>query len=130
MKKLWNSGMLFWGLMLWGGTAFAGNLDNISMAIQSGNAKEVAKYFDNSVSITIYNSEQSYSKAQAEMVLKDFFAKNQPISFNIIHKGNSSEGSQYGIGTLVTQGGTFRTYVFIKKKGSQYYIQEIRFEND
>lgn len=130
MKKLWNSGSLFLALMLLGTTAMAGNLDNISVAIQSGNAREVAKYFDNSVSITIYNSEETYSKTQAEMVLKDFFAKNQPVSFKIIHKGNSSEGSQYGIGTLVTHSGTFRTYIYIKKKGNQYYIQEIRFEND
>ena len=108
----------------------AQNLESISAAIQSGNAKEVAKFFDNSVEITIYNSESVYSKAQGEMVLKDFFAKNTPTSFSLIHKGTSTQGSQYGIGTLVTNTGSFRTYVYIKQKGNVYHVQEIRFEKD
>lgn len=130
MKQLMYSGVLFIGLFFVTNTLLAGNLDNISLAIQTGNAKEVAKYFDNTVSITIFNGENSYSKAQAEMVLKDFFSKNPPVSFNVIHKGTSGEGSQYGIGTLVTKSGTFRTYVYIKKKDATYYIQEVRFENE
>ncbi len=130
MKQYMYSGLLFIGLMLLSSGLLGNSLDAISLAIQTGNAKEVAKYFDNTVSITIYNGENSYSKAQAEMVLKDFFSKNPPVSFNIIHKGNSTEGSQYGIGTLITKSGTFRTYVYIKKKGTTYFIQEIRFENE
>lgn len=109
---------------------FPAVLDDITLAIRSGNAREVAKYFDTSVEITIHNESKVYSKPQAEMVLKDFFAKNPVSSFNIIHKGTSNEGSQYGIGTLVTSGGSFRTYVYIKQKGSAFYIQEMRFEKD
>ncbi len=105
-------------------------LEDISLAIRSGNAREVAKYFDTSVEITIHNESKVYSKSQAEMVLKDFFTKNPVSSFNIIHKGTSNEGSQYGIGTLVTGGGSFRTYVYIKQKGTVFYIQEMRFEKD
>ncbi len=105
-------------------------LDDISLAIRSGNAREVAKYFDTSVEITIHNESKVYSKSQAEMVLKDFFTKNPVSSFNVIHKGTSNEGSQYGIGTLVTNGGSFRTYVYIKQKGTAFFVQEIRFEKD
>lgn len=130
MKQIVYSGLLFVSLILVSGILKAGTLEDVSLAIKTGNAREVAKYFDNTVSITIYNGEDSYSKAQAEMVLKDFFSKNPPVSFNIIHKGASSEGSQYGIGTLMTKSGSFRTYIYIKKKGSTYYIQEVRFENE
>ena len=108
----------------------AQNMENVSAAIKSGNAKEVAKYFDNSIEITILNTERDYSKTQGEMVLKDFFAHNTPTSFNLIHKGSSKQGSQYGIGTLITNTGKFRTYVYIKQKGSLFYIEEIRFEKD
>lgn len=109
---------------------FPAVLDDISLAIRSGNAREVAKYFDTSVEITIHNESKVYSKSQAEMVLKDFFTKNPVSSFNVIHKGTSNEGSQYGIGTLVTGGGSFRTYVYIKQKGTAFFIQEMRFEKD
>lgn len=130
MKGNWYRGLLFVGLTMLVSFVKADDLENISLAIQTGNAAQVAKYFDNTVSITVFNSEGSYSKAQAEMVLKDFFSKNPPRSFKIIHKGNSSEGSQYAIGTLLSNKGSFRTYIYIKKKGSSYLIQEIRFEND
>ncbi|MDX2001227.1 MAG: DUF4783 domain-containing protein [Chitinophagales bacterium] len=115
-------------LLLPFGTLRAQNLESISMAIQTGNAKEVAKYFDSSVEITVYNSEGVYSKAQAEMVLRDFFSKNPPTAFSLIHKGNSTQGSQYGIGTLSTSNGNFRAYIYVKQKGTTYFIQEIRFE--
>lgn len=130
MKLLGISGWFLASFFWMGSMISSGELDNISMAIQAGNSGEVAKYFDNTVSITLYSNENSYSKAQAQMVLKDFFAKNPPVSFEIIHKGSSGEGSQYGIGTLVTKTGTFRTYIYIKKRGSTYFIQEIRFEDD
>ncbi len=105
------------------------DLDRISLAIQTGNAKELAKYFDNNVEITIFDKEDTYSKAQAEMVLKDFFTKQKPASFKIIHNGNSNH-SQYAIGTLITAQGSFRTYIYLKNKGENLYIQELRFERD
>lgn len=72
-----------------------------------------------------------YSKAQAEMVLKDFFSKNSPKSFTIIHRGVSKEGARYAIGTLTTtQGQNIRTYFFFKESGGMAYIQELRFEKE
>lgn len=106
------------------------DLDRIGLAIQTGNSKELAKYFDNTVEITILEKEETYSKAQAEMVLKDFFTKNKPASFKIIHNGTSGQGSQYGIGTLITDKGTFRTYIYLKQKGATPFIEELRFESE
>jgi hypothetical protein len=65
---------------------------------------------------------------QAEMVLRDFFAKNTVQSFEVIHKGSSGEGSSYGIGTLKTSIQSFRVYYFVKQKGGNSFIQEMRFE--
>jgi len=106
------------------------DLERIGLAIQSGNSRELAKYFDNTVEITIFDKEETYSKAQAEMVLKDFFTKNKPASFKIIHNGTSGQGSQYGIGTLITDKGAFRTYIYLKQKGATSFIEELRFESD
>ena len=111
-------------------TVVAQDFNKISMAIQSGNSRELAKMLDNNIEITILDEEASYSKAQAEMVLESFFDKNKPQSFQIIHKGSSNEGSKYGIGKLVTVNGTYRTYIYAKIKDGSYFIQEIRFEED
>ncbi len=106
----------------------AQSFDNIANSIRTGNASAIAANFQANVEITIKESGNSYSKSQAEMVLKDFFSKNQPKSFTVVHQGTSPEGSKYFIGTLVTTGGTFRMYVYAKASGNTFSIQEIRFE--
>lgn len=105
--------------------------DDIGTAIRSGDAKQIARFFNNNVDLTIFNQEEVYSKAQAEMVLKDFFSKNAPKSFTIIHKGVSKEGARYAIGTFTTtQGQNIRTYFFVKESGGTASIQELRSEKE
>lgn len=107
--------------------AIAG-IDEVIAAMKSGNSMMVAKYFDISVEISMPDKSNSYSKSQAELVLKDFFSSNPVKSFEIIHKGESA-GSQFCIGTLQTKNGVFRTTIFMKQKGDMQVLQELRFEN-
>jgi len=102
---------------------------DITNAIRSGDAKSVAVYFNKTVDLTVNDEEEVLSKIHAEQVLKEFFQKNQPKSFSLIHKGVSKEGSKYAIGNMVTSKGiNYRTYFFVKQTGSKELIQEIRFE--
>ena len=103
-------------------------IDEVIAAMKSGNSMMVAKYFDSSVEISMPDKSNSYSKSQAELVLKDFFSSNPVKSFEIIHKGESA-GSQFCIGTLQTKNGAFRTTIFMKQKGDMQVLQELRFEN-
>jgi hypothetical protein len=104
------------------------NINEVLSAIKSGNAAQVARYFDNNVEISMPEKSNSFSKSQAELVLKDFFANNPVKSFEIIHKGENA-GSEYCIGTLVTRNGSFRTTIFMKQRGEAQVLQELRFEN-
>ncbi len=105
--------------------------ENINTAIRSGDARQVSKYFGKNVDLTILSQEEVYSKAQAELILKDFFSKNTPKSFSFIHQGLSKEGSKYGIGTMVTtQAAKFRVYIYVKQTAGSEYIQELRFEKE
>jgi hypothetical protein len=103
-------------------------IDEVVAAMKAGNSVLLAKYFDNVVDISMPDKSNSYSKSQAEMVIKDFFTSNPVKSFEIIHKGENA-GSQFCIGTLQTKNGTFRTTIFMKKKGDIQVLQELRFEN-
>ena len=103
-------------------------IDDVVAAIKSGNASQVAKYFDNTVEINLPDKSNSYSKSQAEMVLKDFFGTNSVKGFDVIHKGENA-GSQYCIGTLTTKNGSFRVTIFMKRNGDGQVLQELRFEN-
>lgn len=104
------------------------NINEVVSALKTGNATQMAKFFDNTIEISMPDKSNSYSKTQAEIILKDFFTNNPVKSFTIIHKGENA-GSQYCIGTLVTKNGDFRTTVFMKQKGTAQLLQEIRFEN-
>ncbi len=96
-------------------------------AIKSGNAASVSKYFDNTVDITINGKSTNYSKAQGEVVLRDFFTNNTVRSFSVLHQGESG-GAEFCIGMLVSSNGTYRTTLNLKKKGDKQTLQEIKFE--
>jgi hypothetical protein len=115
------------GLLLSSFTLFSG-LDDVINAMKSGNTDQIIKYFDNTIEITMPDKSNSYSKSQAELVLKDFFSSNPVKTFEVVHKGENG-GSQYCIGTLVTKSGSFRTTIFMKQKGDRLLLQELRFEN-
>ena len=109
--------------------SFVQEFNAIENAIRTGNASALSANFEANVEITIKNTGNSYSKSQAEMVLKNFFATNVPKSFTVAHTGNSPDGSKYFIGNLATSTGNYRTYVLTKKGGNgAMVIQEIRFE--
>ena len=122
----------FWILPLWI-TAWnikpaADPFDDVVKALRAGNATELSRYFDNMIQITLLDQSNSYSKAQATMILKDFFSKNPVKSFQIIHEGG--QDSRFGIGRMVTANGTYRITFFLRQHGpDQYVLQEIRFEN-
>ncbi|SFD29847.1 protein of unknown function [Chitinophaga sp. CF118] len=138
MKKL----MYVLGVVLFGGiiTAFtlsaatmkttaAGPFEDVVSSIKQGDVSGLSRYLDNTVEINISGKSNSYSKSQAEIILKDFFAKNQVKSFELIHQGEGGGGSRFGIGNMGTTGGAFRTSFFLQKKGGSMVLNELRFEN-
>jgi hypothetical protein len=102
--------------------------DNVIVAFKAGDASAIAKNFEGNVEITIKTGGTSYSKGQAEMVLKSFFSAHKPKSFTVAHEGTSPQGSKYFIGNLTTPTGNYRTYVYAKTIKNELVIQEIRFE--
>lgn len=103
------------------------SINDVVNAIKSGNAASVSKYFDNTVEITINGKSTNYSKAQGEVVLRDFFANNAVKSFSVLHQGESG-GAEFCIGTLSTSNGSYRTTLNLKQKGDKQTLQEIKFE--
>ncbi|MFC2187292.1 DUF4783 domain-containing protein [Peijinzhouia sedimentorum] len=102
----------------------AGNL------IKSGNSKELVKMLHDRVDITIDKDQQTFSSAQAEFVLKDFFQKNPPISFQIIHEGGPKDGLQYVIGKYASTNGNFRVLVRVRKVNDIYKIYNLDFSRE
>ncbi|HMG67325.1 MAG TPA: DUF4783 domain-containing protein [Chitinophagaceae bacterium] len=109
-------------------TAQNSNLDEVIGALKDGKAAELGKYMDENVEVTLPDKSNSYSKAQAVLVLKDFFDNNEVKSFEVKHKGDQN-GGQYCVGTLQTKSGNYRTTVFMKTKDGKDFIKAIRFQS-
>jgi len=107
--------------------AQASQFASITNALRSGDAVEIAKYMDNVVDITINNNQSTYSRSQAEMVLRNFFSKNKPKNFEVERSGDQTTG-HFNIGLLVTTNGKYTVYLFLKEKNNDFFLQEIRFE--
>lgn len=112
------------------GQSDKGISDRIEAAIKAGNAHELAKLLSSSVDLNIPGNEGVYSKAQAELILKDFFAKNNPTRYKTLHKGSSKDGALYSIGNLQTDKGEYRAYFYMKKKGEDYFIHEFSLNSE
>lgn len=105
-------------------------LQPVVSALEAGNAKALASSFDTNVEITLPTEEGFYSKAQSEQMVKEFFMKNKPQGFTLMHEGESGGNAVFGIGTLTTSGGSFRTYVYLKQSGGQSIIQKLKFTHE
>jgi len=110
--------------------AFADIYDDLASAIRAGDAHQVAVYFDSKIDLALSSQEDVYSKAQAELLVRDFFSKNPPKSFTLVHKGSSKEGTLFAVGTLSCMNGkSFRVSFVMKTVKGTNSIQELRFEN-
>lgn len=128
MKKVISTLAIFLSLVMVSFTAQNSNLDEVIGALKVGKASELGKYMDDNVEITLPDKSNNYSKAQAILVLKDFFDNNAVKTFDVKHKGDQN-GGQYCVGTLQTKSGNYRTTVFMKTKESKDYVKALRFQS-
>jgi hypothetical protein len=103
-------------------------IDEVIGALRSGNSSQLSNHFDENVELTLPDKSDSYSRAQAQLIVKDFFGNNGVKGFELKHKGDSP-GGHFCIGTLQTNAGNFRTNVFMKVKNGKEVVKEIRFQS-
>ena len=104
--------------------------DDITNAIKQGNASVIAKYFNDKIDLKILDQEDVYSKAQAESVLKDFFAKHKVKTFTPSHSSSANSANQFVVGILETMNGKFRISFLIKKFDDKFLISQFRIETE
>ena len=127
MKRFWI--LLILGFFTFNQVNAQNNIiDDISLGFANSDQQTIAKYIGNKVEINLFDLSSVYSKAQAEMVLKDFFAKYEVQSFQLFNKNNANGGpSKFAIGNLNTRNGNFRIFFILKELEGAYFIQEMRF---
>ena len=115
--------------------AFASNgqgdvINEVKETIKAGSSKELSKFLFQTVDVTIEGKVQSYSKAQAEFVFRDFFRQHPPMEFTIIHQGSSKGGQTFAIGQYRSGDETYRVFMKIKTVNRQQLLHEISFSKN
>ena len=96
--------------------------------MKTGNAKELASTFIPNIDLTVKETSEVYSRAQAEQVLRKFFNDHPPVDMVMEHSGVSKFGDKYFIGILRTRNGYFRTTFFLKKGDEELQVKQLRIE--
>lgn len=105
-------------------------IDDVAVAFKSGNSKELLKYFSSTVELNILNKEDIYSSTQAELILKDFFQKNQTSEAKVIHKVVSNANYKFGVLLLYTNKGVYRVSYELKNNPGKFLVTQIRIEEN
>jgi hypothetical protein len=103
--------------------------DLIAKAILQSDAGSLAGYFNTTVDLGLPDNDNSYSASQGEMVMKDFFRKYPPQSFEVLQKGATDQDNRFIIATYKTVTKEFSVYIHLRKEKPGYRIHKIKFED-
>lgn len=99
-------------------------------AVKAGDAGELVKYFNTSIDLNLEGEVNTYSKAQAEFVLRDFFKKHSPNDFSIVHTGSSKGGLQFAIGKYQSGADSYNVLMRVREVGKTFLIHEMSFTKE
>ena len=131
MKTLLKFSLLLAALLVCG-TLRAQNEGNevfvpISKYLTQGNAESLSAWFADNLEISVISPADNSSKSQAKQILKSFFDKYTPRSFEISHIAGKPN-MKYALGSLTAGGENFNVTIFVSCKDDVYKIQQLKIE--
>lgn len=99
----------------------------VKSILKSGDSGQLAKMFSNTVDVTLESAKAPYSKAQAEIIFRDFFRSQPPTEFSIIHTGSSRAGLKFAIGQYKSGSASYSVLIRMREGEKMWLIHEISF---
>lgn len=127
MRNLFPILLLALSLFLGNSLNAQNNLEKVSALLNSGDINSLSEQFDEKIEVSVLEDD-SYTKAEAENMLNNFFSDKSVSEYVAIHKGNSGENAYYQIGELRSGQESYRTYFYTKFIDGNYLVQEFRIE--
>ncbi len=98
-------------------------------ALKAGKAEAVARFFHESLELTILEKDYMASKNHATRIMETFFKDHPPRDFKISFEG-TKEKSKYAIGNLITEDDSFRVNIFFMIKDGKRLIYYMSIEKE
>lgn len=106
------------------------SFEDISSYLKASDSRNIAAYFAPLIEMNILNEENEYSKAQAELILRDFLLKNKASNVKILHQLNSNPNYRFAVFSFQGIDKKFRISISMAKEGDSFTIKVIRIEYD
>ncbi len=103
---------------------------DVRSALKAGSSKELSQHFHDNIQLNIKGESGNYSKAHAEIYLKEFFKKNEPISFKYVIQRSTKGDLKYAIGNYVHSEGKYLVLIRAKKIDGKEKIYSIDFSEE
>lgn len=99
----------------------------IATAFNNRNATALSAYFCSTVELVLPGVDNTFPKAQARNHVAEFFGKQAPKSFEVLHQGSRANVS-FIVAQLTTVNASFRVNMLFKKEGNVMKIYQLRIE--
>lgn len=96
----------------------------VGTSLRHGDAGKLSASFAKTIELVIDTEQVEFSSVQAthaELILRSFFRKYPPHSFQFIYRG-TSDRLRYSTGTYATTGKTFSVYVLMHQADKQHCV--------
>lgn len=104
---------------------------DLKAAFEQEKASHFESMFHSHVEIAVLSKDDRYAKAQAVELMDAFFKVHEVKRFEKMHSGQSrSNGSNYDIGQLHTDKGTYRVYIYYRSVDNKNVIHQLTIEKD
>ncbi|MEO1654597.1 MAG: DUF4783 domain-containing protein [Bacteroidota bacterium] len=100
------------------------SLDQIQEAFQKADAHLLAEHFASSVEIGLRNDQKTYSKIQAEFVMRRFFQKNKVKEFIVLEQGRE-RNNHYVWAKYKTSSESYQMFLSLQGNGTSLLIRKI-----
>ena len=102
---------------------------DLGTALGKGDVTGIAAYLGDKVELTIGTREEVLARQAAITRLREFYASHTAKGFKMMHSGNSkSNDSNYQIGELATDQGSYRVYLYYAQQNGARVVTELRIE--
>lgn len=98
---------------------------NIHSAFEKGDANALSRMFSSMLVLEMPDKAGSYSKSQAQMIMRSFFSKHKADGFTINKRGEHRDGSQFLIGFYESADKRYRVYIILNDHENQLLIHHM-----
>ena len=98
--------------------------------LQTPNAVQLAKWFNEDVEVGIDGEKASYPRDQAEIVVNDYFRKHPGKGFTILHQASDNDQMKYLVGRYYANDGPVKVYILMSKEHGKFQISLLDFSKE